>query len=675
MKNIYFCIFFLILLSCSKNKEKLYSKESSSDSIAFLLKLSENDSLPVKNRIIYSDKSLLLIKNQKVDSLKKSYLVRLISNYSNMNEWNKYKISNKLFFESAIKDRDTLQIAKAYSNSGLYYFNLNVNDSAFYFYLKSEKLLKKINNKDILLEVFIQKAIIQFYNNDYLGAELSATSALKIAKAINNTQKEYYALNLLGVISNEFTNYKKAIEYHEKALKVVQKNKFPLEDHLETYSLNNIGYTYQNLGENEKAIVYFKKALNDKKLYADNPGLYATLIDNLAYSNFRLNRLEQLPSMFYKSLKIRDSLKLTPKIIFSKVHLSEYYFKVKNKEYSRKIALDALKNARTIGYSGEILLTLKHLSVVDSVNSGKYSGEYIKINDSLQAAERNSKEKFARIAFETDEIIQENVDLEGRNRTLLYFLMFGGIIILFVFIIRYQRNRAKELLYLQSQQRANEEIFNLMASQETAAEETRNKEKKKIAKDIHDGVLGRMFGARMNLDSLNNNTDPESVEKRLAYLNELKIIEQDLREISHDLNREKQVLINNFVAIVNDLLEEQRNAFPSKVTFKISEDINWNNINNNIKINMYRILQEGLQNINKYANAKKIEVSISSEANNIILSIIDNGDGFDANKKKKGIGLQNMISRANDCRGTIDINSIKGEGTTIILTMPITKPS
>ncbi len=664
-----------MILSCSKNKEKITPTRVSTDSISLFLNLSENDSFSFKKRLIYSDKSFLMIKDQKDDTLKRKNLLRLISNYSKINSWEKYKTSNNFFLKSAIKDNDTLQIATAYSQSGLYYFNSNINDSAFYFYLKSEKLLKNINNKNTLLEVYIKKATIQFYNDDYLGAELSATNALKIARILNDALKEYYALNLLGVISNEFANYKKAIEYHEKALKVTEKNKFPPENHLETITLNNIGYTYQNLGENEKAIVNFKKALKDDKLFIENPGLYATLFDNLAYSNFKLKDFKNLPSMFYKSLKIRDSLKLTSKIIYSKIHLSEYYYKIKNKNLAKNLAKDALLNARENGFSGDVLLSLKQLTKVDSINSAKYSNEYIKINDSLQTAERNSKDKFARIAFETDEISQENVDLEGRNRTLLYFLMFGGIIILFVFIIRYQRNRAKELLYLQSQQRANEEIFNLMASQETAAAETRNKEKKKIAKDIHDGVLGRMFGARMNLDSLNNNIDTESAEKRLAYLNELKIIEQDLREISHDLNREKQVLINNFVAIVNDLLEEQRNAFPSKVAFKISEDINWNNINNNIKINMYRILQEGLQNINKYANAKKIEVSISSDANNIILSIIDNGDGFDANKKKKGIGLQNMISRASDCRGIIDINSIKGEGTTIILTMPITKQS
>jgi signal transduction histidine kinase len=78
-----------------------------------------------------------------------------------------------------------------------------------------------------------------------------------------------------------------------------------------------------------------------------------------------------------------------------------------------------------------------------------------------------------------------------------------------------------------------------------------------VAQELHDGVLGRMFGVRMNLDSLNKFHDELAMDQRNSYLSELKNIEQDIREISH-LNRGKSELINNFVAIVDNLLEEQR---------------------------------------------------------------------------------------------------------------------
>jgi signal transduction histidine kinase len=137
------------------------------------------------------------------------------------------------------------------------------------------------------------------------------------------------------------------------------------------------------------------------------------------------------------------------------------------------------------------------------------------------------------------------------------------------------------------------------------------------------------------------------------------------------LNREKQDLINNFVSIVHNLLEEQKASHEANVIYTIDNDVEWDKVGNNIKINMYRILQEGLQNINKYANAKNITVEVKGDKENVYLKIQDDGVGFDVNRKSKGIGMQNMISRTNDCQGIIDINSKKDHGTKIVITLPI----
>ena len=92
---------------------------------------------------------------------------------------------------------------------------------------------------------------------------------------------------------------------------------------------------------------------------------------------------------------------------------------------------------------------------------------------------------------------------------------------------------------------------------------------------------------------------------------------------------------------------------------------------NSVKINLYRIIQESLQNINKYANASTIKVELKKQENNIILTITDDGVGFNLNLKKKGIGLQNMISRAKECKGEFIVQSKKDQGTTITVSIPI----
>ena len=175
----------------------------------------------------------------------------------------------------------------------------------------------------------------------------------------------------------------------------------------------------------------------------------------------------------------------------------------------------------------------------------------------------------------------------------------------------------------------------------------------------------------MNLDSLNKRQDDAAIDSRNLYLIELKNIEQDIREISHDLNREKSAVNNNFVGIVNNLIEQQENLSEAKVTFLIDMQIEWEKFDNTLKINLYRILQESLQNINKYAKAKNIKIEIKKSEKYLRMVIADDGIGFSVKKKSKGIGLQNMMSRAETSKGTLDIKSKPGKGTTITINVPI----
>lgn len=92
-----------------------------------------------------------------------------------------------------------------------------------------------------------------------------------------------------------------------------------------------------------------------------------------------------------------------------------------------------------------------------------------------------------------------------------------------------------------------------------------------------------------------------------------------------------------------------------------------------LKLTLYRILQESLQNINKYANAKHITVELKKEDEHILLKITDDGTGFDVNTKKKGIGLQNMQSRVDECEGVFEIKSKKEKELPLQFLFPLKK--
>ena len=280
-------------------------------------------------------------------------------------------------------------------------------------------------------------------------------------------------------------------------------------------------------------------------------------------------------------------------------------------------------------------------------------------------------DKFTRIEYETDEIKQVNNDLTLQNRNLVYIFGAFVVIAMFLYIIKAQKVKNRELLYKQEQQKTNEEIYNLMIAQQNSVEHIRVIEKQRIAQDLHDGVLGRIFGVRMNLDSLNISQDGDESHQIVSYLSELKNIEQDIREISHDLSREKSELINNFVTIVDNLLEDQKKSFSTNLVSFIDSTIKWDLISNTCKIHLYRVIQESLQNCNKYANANIIKVELKNGMDHLVLQISDDGLGFNIDKAKKGIGLKNMLSRITECQGTFEIESNKGEGTTITVIIPV----
>ncbi|MGK4566673.1 sensor histidine kinase [Flavobacterium sp. 3HN19-14] len=177
----------------------------------------------------------------------------------------------------------------------------------------------------------------------------------------------------------------------------------------------------------------------------------------------------------------------------------------------------------------------------------------------------------------------------------------------------------------------------------------------------------------MNLGVLNRKRDEEAEAERDVYIDELKTLEQEIREISHDLNSEKTAVFNNFLLMVNNFIETQRKVCKAEISFSVDESIVWNQVENMAKINLYRILQEAFQNINKHANAKRVNVAFKEIDGQIKLTVEDNGVGFIYARKKKGIGMLNMKARITDSNGTMQVETEPGEGTILKFELPLSK--
>lgn len=677
MKVIKFLFFLLIALfaySCVDDEAKL-TENINVDSLNFYFEKANDESLDLKSRRSSADTILAIISKQTNDSLNRKNYFKLANRYFNMNAMDDYRKTTELIISNSKKAKDSVSLAKAYSYLGDYYGSTFESEKAYLNYYNAEKIYLNLKDDSKVAKTLLNKSVIQFNEKDFVGSEKSAINALQILKKSNNDDLTYEANNILGVIYHELKEFDKAIQYHNAALLILKKKNIPSEYQSKATSLNNIGAVYQKEKDFKKALQYYNLSLTSKNILKNKPILYSSIIGNIAYSKFRLNDYRDLPELFFESLKINDSLKYYPGIISVNLNLSEFYESQKNIPLSQKFAKEAYSLAKEKKLSNEELLSLKQLSKVDPKNSSFYSENYIHINDSLQLSERQIRNKLARIEFETDDLIEQKDKLVEQRQSLIYLGFALLVVGVFIYVIRAQSSKNRELLLIQEQQAANEEIYQLMLTQQEKVEEVRQLEKMKIGQELHDSILGKIFGTRMSLGGLNASQNAEDVAERVYYIEHLKDIEQEIREISHDLNSEKTSILNNFVLMISNFVENQISIYKTSVNFKQDKNIDWNSVDNFVKINFYRILQESFQNINKYANASIIEVSFQLKEELITLTIQDNGDGFDVNKKKKGIGLQNMLSRVTKLNGTMQINSKIGKGTSILINMPKTTPN
>ncbi|KJD36577.1 histidine kinase [Tamlana sedimentorum] len=207
--------------------------------------------------------------------------------------------------------------------------------------------------------------------------------------------------------------------------------------------------------------------------------------------------------------------------------------------------------------------------------------------------------------------------------------------------------------------------------------ENQEKEQSRIAKDVHDGIGQMLTGLKYNLESINLN-DTEKAEQKIEYLKELALnIIKGVRTATFNLTP-PELSDHGVVPAITKLTQEL-----SKLTGKNIQLFNKSNFNQRldslVEINIYRIVQEAINNAIKYANSSYIIVSLSHSENLLSIVIDDNGKGFDPNKVKKvknadgGMGMTFMKERIKFIDGRLFLYSEKDKGTRVTLNIPLPK--
>lgn len=672
LKNIliYYFLSFLLFVSCKNQPEENSTLlgTAKSDSISYWISEGKDNSLSIDFRKQQLQLAYSKIKSLKNDSLKVKYFSQISLAYLRLDDSLKFRTSNKETLYLANRINDTTTQAESHWDLADYFSENALQDSAFYHFAAAQKMYSGLKDNFMSARMLYNMANVQADVKDYTGSEINTISAIELLKPLRKDIYLFYCYNLLGSISLEINEYDRALEYYQTAITYLDN----LEEagNLKQMSKNNIGVVYQEQGNHTKAIPLFKSFLEQTGLRKNEPLMYSRTLSNLVYSRFKLKDTVGIISLFNEAITIQDSINDINGIARTHYNLAEFYLEQKDTALALNHAREAKMYAAESNNNKRLLQTLRLFPHLDPKNTYEYAEEYIKLDDSLQREERRIRDKFARIRFETNEVLLNN-QLLARQRQLWVGIAAGVFLLaLAVFVIINQIRRNQKLQFQRKQQESNQEIFNLLLSQKGKLEEGKHLEQRRVSEELHDSILSQMLGIRLVLTALNSKTDEDAIAKRAELLKKLQELEEEIRTISHELSNASYQKIHNFMISIQDLLEVTKQSSKINFEFKYDSEQDWDQLSSDIKINLYRIVQEILQNCVKHALAKNINFNFAAENDFLQITIIDDGKGFDASKAKRGIGMKNIVSRLKKINGTWDIDSKIGQGTKIYLEIP-----
>jgi len=232
-------------------------------------------------------------------------------------------------------------------------------------------------------------------------------------------------------------------------------------------------------------------------------------------------------------------------------------------------------------------------------------------------------------------------------------------------IIGYMQDLSKQKVL---EERLQQEIKIKEKQIESATEEAKQAERSDIGKELHDNVNQLLGASRLYLDMAKRGGEhsemylSRSSEYTLTAIEEIRKLSKGLTtDIIKDLG-----LCDAIQTAARDMMEVSK----VKISCALESFIE-NRVNNKFKLNVYRIVQEHLNNILKHANATEVIISLSQRLKSITLVISDNGVGFDTSQKPKGIGISNINSRVASYKGTAGLASQPGKGTTLTVIFPV----
>jgi len=572
-----------------------------------------------------------------------------------------FNLYNHTALKLSLKNKEH-RLARIYSNTGLGYIYASQIDSARYVFDKALDILDRKDDKKV------RAAVYSNYGMSYQSSDDLEKRIAYNLKVIDLLADNPHNLSLAHYNQGIIYGQADLFELSKKHLKIAYaKGKDGINQRSEGLALMGLGHIFMVEKKLDSAKLYLQKGLvlcEETK----NPQICYAINDKLGLLYTELGQYNKATPFFLEAKDYANVRKDDRDFASSFVNLG--YNELKRKNYQKSIEYFKDYERFYNKTNGSVMLDVNayrfwseaEANAGNLAESNKLLRKYTDVKDSLFSEKNRNLLVEAETKYQTEkkdkEIAEQKLAItESKSRTrtmtiLIVSLLLGSILLWFSFSQR-QKRMQQQLVSIEREQEVRT-LESLMEGEE--------KERLRIAKELHDGVNGDLSAIKFKLVSL--------LETNNTVINEaVTMIDnscEQVRTISHNLVP-PSLRDFDLLEAVETYCNDMNAIHKPEITFQHVGDAIV--LDKKQEANVFRIIQELVTNSIKHAEAKEILVQLSNVEGNLQFTVEDDGNGFDVeNTKSDGIGMQNVRSRVAYLDGILDIKSdTKGSSFTISL--------
>lgn len=554
-------------------------------------------------------------------------------------------------------------------------------DSSVYYGKIAIEKLQKTNNRASLFTVYDNLVKLYKKQGQYDKATTILFNGLREAEKGKEEGWVAFFNNQLSLTFHDFENYSKGVYYGKKALAYHLKKENP--NKVRIYStINAVAINYDDWGKYKEALQYHFMVF--KYMKGKDTLEISSTYNNIGNTLLKLKKFSEAEKWIQRAVKVTEACLKQKENYFEYdyeqathyTNLATIATELKDYEKAGKLFIIAQKHAKASKNAEKMrdylqqyfLFNKKRKNLEATVQA---QDEYIKLRDSVFKKERTAAVAEMETKYQTakkekelllakNKLIQKEEEAKRKNLWLIIAFLIAGFfgLIGYLFVRQHKMRNA--------QQKQEFDLRTAMTKIETQNE--LQEQRLSISRDLHDNIGSQLTFIISSIENLKygfagSNLKAESKLSQISEFTKATILE--LRDTIWAMNSNEIVLEDLRIRILNFLNNAKNAKEAIDFQFSIEENLEEVKLSSLVWVNVYRTIQEAVNNAIKHANASIITIQIKRKDNNITIVIQDDGSGFDILTRNSGNGLYNMKKRIQDIGGVLELDSAEAKGTTI----------